>query len=569
MHAKKFQPVECSCPLKCSSKIDCERQAVLNQKFYALGDWSLQNAFLYGQVKVSSIRHRYTKSAQSRRQQSKFYYLGNSNGEDVRVCKEFFKKVLLVSDGRVSRATSQKKNGVSKSDQRGKHEPHNKTPAADILYVKDFIEKFPTYTSHYSRAKNPNRTYLSPSLNISIMYEMYKTQCSNENPVQKPVSQHKFREVFNESFNISFHPPHQDTCKTCDELKVKLDACNNEETTSQLKTQLEIHHRKADSARHGLQADCKKAKIASENLTTLTFDLQKTLPTPVLSTGICYYKRQLWTYNMGVHDMASDTGYMYLWNESVASRGPNEVASALLCHIKKHVTTENLVLYSDCCGGQNRNVKLVLFWNYVVQNENFPVKCIDHKFLLPGHTFLPNDQDFGIIEKNKRYHSDVYVPQDWITVIKTAKKQKPHFVVTGLDTKNFVNLSPLEESAVKRKVTPDKMKVEWLKIQWIHLDIEHPNMMFFKYSVNEDACFSVVDFSKRARGRPRRSGDNLPVLYPDGRPIQRKKLLDLKSLLSFVPPVHHKFYRGLKEDVNDDDNEGAQIWSESDDDSNP
>ena len=90
MHAKKFQPVECSCPLKCSSKIDCERQAVLNQKFYALGDWSLQNAFLYGQVKVSSIRHRYTKSAQSRRQQSKFYYLGNSNGEDVRVCKEFF-----------------------------------------------------------------------------------------------------------------------------------------------------------------------------------------------------------------------------------------------------------------------------------------------------------------------------------------------------------------------------------------------------------------------------------------------------------------------------------------------
>ena len=62
--------------------------------------------------------------------------------------------------------------------------------------------------------------------------------------------------------------------------------------------------------------------------TTITFDLQKTLPTPVLTTGVCYYKRQLWTYNLGIHSMVDDQAFMYLWNEFIALRGPDEIASA-------------------------------------------------------------------------------------------------------------------------------------------------------------------------------------------------------------------------------------------------
>lgn len=135
--------------------------------------------------------------------------------------------------------------------------------------------------------------------------------------------------------------------------------------------------------------------------TVLTFDLQKTLPTPLLSTGICFYKRQLWTYNFGIHCMKNDVGYMYVWNESVASCGPEQVSSALLSHIERSVSTPKLACFSDCCGGQNRNIKIALLWNYVVQSDKFAVTEIDHKFLVTGHTFLPNDQDFGLVEKNK------------------------------------------------------------------------------------------------------------------------------------------------------------------------
>jgi len=210
---------------------------------------------------------------------------------------------------------------------------------------------------------------------------------------------------------LSFHSPHQDTCKTCDEMNAKLKFCTDATDKAKIKASLELHHRKADSARTWLRNDTELSKRDSQDVTTITFDLQKTLPTPVLTTGICYYKRQLWTYNFGVHSMSTDTGYMYLWNESIASRGPDEVASALKFHISKYVTTKELICYSDCCGGQNRNIKLALFWNYVVQNKKFTVTSVDHKFLVSGHTFLPNDQDFGLIEKNKRYNKDVFIPR--------------------------------------------------------------------------------------------------------------------------------------------------------------
>jgi len=42
-----------------------------------------------------------------------------------------------------------------------------------------------------------------------------------------------------------------------------------------------------------------------------------------------------------------------------------------------------------------------------------------------GHSYLPCDRDFGVIEKQKKYHPEIYIPNDWITVILKARKKIP------------------------------------------------------------------------------------------------------------------------------------------------
>jgi len=43
---------------------------------------------------------------------------------------------------------------------------------------------------------------------------------------------------------------------------------------------------------------------------------------------------------------------------------------------------------------------MAAFWTHVVQEME--VDCIDHLFMVSGHSCLPCDEDFGIDEKEKR-----------------------------------------------------------------------------------------------------------------------------------------------------------------------
>ena len=61
----------------------------------------------------------------------------------------------------------------------------------------------------------------------------------------------------------------------------------------------------------------------------ITFDFQQNLLTHNLQHNDMFYKRQLWTYNFGIHDCVADQGYMFMWDETKAKRGSGEVAPCL------------------------------------------------------------------------------------------------------------------------------------------------------------------------------------------------------------------------------------------------
>lgn len=157
-----------------------------------------------GCVKFIEVARRYTpQGKQSRRRCTRVYYL-NKGSVSIRVCKKAFLKIHDVSNGRLDRALRAYQNagGSPHCDQRGKHEPGNKTKNETVDAIKVHIKSFPRYKSHYSRKDNPNREFLTPSLTLQTMYRLYKDRCEQDNT--RPASEWIYRKVFNEHFNLSF-----------------------------------------------------------------------------------------------------------------------------------------------------------------------------------------------------------------------------------------------------------------------------------------------------------------------------------------------------------------------------
>ena len=164
----------------------------------------MQNAYLCGCVKVQPVARRYSpSSSSSRRQNTQFFYV-KKGGVSVRVCKKVFLNMHSVSNGWLDCAlkTQVDDGGSVHCDQRGRHEPGNKTKQVVIDDIKAHINSFPKYKSHYSREDNPHRQFLSPSLTLQKMYSFYKEKCERDGTTT--ASDWIYRKVFNEHFNLSF-----------------------------------------------------------------------------------------------------------------------------------------------------------------------------------------------------------------------------------------------------------------------------------------------------------------------------------------------------------------------------
>lgn len=232
---------DCACPLKCFARVSEERRSEILDGFWELGDWSSQNSYICGCIKIAGVQRRYGKQDRAaaatppRRNFTRLYFVNNEDCVPVRICKKAFLALHALSNGRVTRTLQKfQEKGSPQLDQRGKHEPANKTPEESLRYIRAHIKSFPAETSHYCRKDNPNRKCLSPDLNIKKMFELYLEKCKDDG--QSPVKENVYRSVFNTKFNLSFGTPKTYTCNTCDKLNVSIAA----ETDVQKRRRLEV-----------------------------------------------------------------------------------------------------------------------------------------------------------------------------------------------------------------------------------------------------------------------------------------------------------------------------------------
>ena len=249
---------------------------------------------------------------------------------------------------------------------------------------------------------------------------------------------------------------------------------------------------------------------------------------------------------------------MHVWDESVASRG-SQIGSCIIRHLKEIGSgAKKPVLYSDAYGGQNRNINLVSLWQHIVASDDFSYEVIDHKYMVSGHSYLPNDRDFGSIETAKRRTQHVFVPADWQSLIHNCRK-KNAFTVREMKREDFLAINKLTRYIINRKQNKDKQKVNWLKFLWIRVEKSAPLTYRYRTSHNELEQWQVVDLKPVCRGRPADIGRaSLQRLYSGPHAINQKKVDDLKELLEFIPPVYHSFYQNLNLSGGDDSDEGEE-----------
>ncbi|KAL4135492.1 hypothetical protein QTP88_007098 [Uroleucon formosanum] len=89
-----------------------------------------------------------------------------------------------------------------------------------------------------------------------------------------------------------------------------------------ISNELKKHQNQADLA-YAMKSKDKELSKNDEKLHTITFDMQQCLPAPVISSSLTLNKRQLWTYNLTIHDCDNGQGHCFLWNETVGNRGAN------------------------------------------------------------------------------------------------------------------------------------------------------------------------------------------------------------------------------------------------------
>ncbi|KAG5881027.1 hypothetical protein JTB14_018049 [Gonioctena quinquepunctata] len=102
--------------------------------------------------------------------------------------------------------------------------------------------------------------------------------------------------------------------------------------------------------------------------------------------------------NEGFHYTSTDTPYCFTWKEGVTGRGSQEVGSCVKKYVDLSPDIQELILWSDSFGGQNRNIKITLLLKAIISSHP-SLRTVSSKYLLPGHSYLANDRDFGEIER--------------------------------------------------------------------------------------------------------------------------------------------------------------------------
>lgn len=446
---------------------------------------------------------------------------------------------------------------VAVVDLRGKHGQQRRNPQDLVNAMHAHILRFPQYECHYSRRQH--EVYLSPDLSISKMFRLFIEEfpiIQNENPALAQISQQDlpqkeniYRKVFQDS-KLTIGQPLMDTCETCDRLEIRRKCALTNQAREEIAAEKDTHLQLADAGYRALTEDIRESKRNPSYVVKIG-DLQKVLFTPTLTHSEIFYRRQLSSYNFCLYDGKEENAKMCFWSEVEGNRGVDEIGSCILESITQEFRPlqgqeqRTLIFWSDRCAGQVNNYHILTLFKYLIQRRYFTKA--EHKLLVTGHTFLPCDRMFALIEKKKETASCM-IPDEWITVIRETRIQNP-FQIVRMNQNNIMNIMALERHIPR----PRDLLVT--RHHWYSMTEEAPHLIFARDDYLPGvwlAPFTIRRPNQRQRIVNRLLwtnndliGFNLAPKYTADLPIAGAKYRDLISMIPFIMPQYRAFYQNL------------------------
>lgn len=200
-------------------------------------------------------------------------------------------------------------------------------------------------------------------------------------------------------------------------------------------------------------------------------------------------------------------------------------------------TVKTLYIFSDNCSSQNKNHTMVHYLYVRAHTGRF--KNIIQRYPEPGHSFLPCDRNFGLIEKEKRKRERIVLPAEWVQLVKNTIK---NFTIIPITQDIFLNFSDHFKGLFKKMVT-NKRKVKFGLSGYRKLEYNGKMIMCSTIA----SAMLHEDFVLQKPGAVLSLPNPDQHLYNGVLPIKQAKYLQVMDLAQkYVPPDCMWFYENLR-----------------------
>ena len=538
------------CKDGCFDKVGEEIIKAVFDSFWDIGSYDKQNAYISQHLRSVPVKRRYTTSEVSTR--LNYEYIIKHFDQEFKVCRNAFLAIHDIGEKRLKvhiKRMKQSPTGTPVEDKRGKAPNPKKVTGVKLARVHEHINKLPTTSSHYTRAKSPHRRYLEAGGSIKGLYTKYQIWMRENFLGEEQVTGRFYEKVFTENYNIGFQPPKKDTCTYCDLKKVAIEEKkrNNEDTT-EMEQELDRHQRQAKLVQELLTSQRDLNAEEQEHPTkVIAMDLQQTLPCPRITSSVAYYLRKLWVYNFCIFDVTKGHASMFVWDEVTGGRGSDEVASCLMkwLHLRQQ-EGENfdiLRIFCDNCGGQNKNIHVILAALRIIHQKR--LLRIEFVYMVSGHSYMPCDRAFGNIEKKIRVAEDIHTTQHYVDLIRTAVN--PPFETISMKREDFVDVKVLSKYITKRSTPVPFSSACQLVVSFRYKEgyLIKTDYDFNDFQQNVHEC-RVMKTSRRYSQKLFNLADvQLPLKYQTERLLNPLKTENLRRFLGFVGQGSHDWLAAL------------------------